>query len=98
MIHALVVRKIIHRSRRVRLRVLLLLFGLVMRSFAASAQVGSGTPQASVRVQVETKAKEAERSDVAPLVAGQALDQDARALPSLVTDPLTSSSGCHGVR
>jgi hypothetical protein len=67
MIYAVVIRKIIHGSARAKLRLFLLLFGLVMRSLVSSAQVGSGSPQASALVQVETKADDGKFSNYPPL-------------------------------
>ena len=73
LIHAILVPKIIDRSRHVKLRVFLFLLGLVMRSFVSRAQIGSGSSQASAHAQAEPKAEEIERSGVAPLFVGEAL-------------------------
>jgi len=73
---------------RVRLRIFLVLLSVVLRCLVASAQIGSGSPHASARVQVETKADEPERPPIASMYVGQALDQDVRVLSGVPADPL----------
>jgi porin len=54
----------------------------------ASGQVGSGSPQASARVQVQTKADDLSQATEKPKYLGQALDQDVTVLSKVPADPL----------
>src|ERR1700735_4816740 len=81
----------IHDASRVPMFVTLLC-GVLLIPICALAQVGSGTPDASARVQVQGQA-EADKQPVPETIqpktfAGQALDQDAAVLATVPADPL----------
>jgi porin len=65
-----------------------LLLLLAMVPTFTSGQVGSGSPQASARVQVQTKADDLSADKEKPKFPGQALDQDVVVLSKVPADPL----------
>lgn len=69
----------------------LLIFGLLGRAELICAQIGSGAPDASARVQVQTQgeARKESQTEVQPKTfIGQALDQDAAVLAKVPPDPM----------
>jgi len=67
------------------------IFPLVLCSYSAFAQVGSGSPQASAHIQVETKVGDQNSPNPPALYPGQALDQDVAVLAKVPPDPLFKS-------
>ena len=62
--------------------------GAILFTSNALGQVGTGAPQASAHVQVQTKAADQSQETPPPMYPGQALDQDVRVLSRVPADPL----------